>query len=220
MRPVNLLPARYRPARASGDRPGIGYAAIGVLAVLLLMVVLYVVTNNGINDAKEKTAQAENERAVAQAKIGQLQAYGDFQQIKLQREAAVKSIAQIRFDYERLMREMALVLPKNSYLTAFTAAPAGQGGATTATSGATGTGPQVTISGCSPSHPDVATAVVRLRKLHNVVDVNLSSSTKGGAGTAAGSGVCDVAWNAVLTFNAEAPPTVQEPVPARLGGGQ
>ena len=34
MRAINLLPARYQPARASGERPGIGYAVVGILAVL------------------------------------------------------------------------------------------------------------------------------------------------------------------------------------------
>src|SRR5918911_3649883 len=106
MRPVNLLPSRYRPARASGQRAGIGYAAVGALAVVLLMIVLYVVTNNGINDAKEKTAKAQAETAVANQKIGQLQAYGDFASLKQQRENAVRDAAALRFDYERLMREM------------------------------------------------------------------------------------------------------------------
>src|SRR3954469_20838613 len=121
MRPVNLLPSKYRPARASGQRPGIGYAAIGALAVLLVMVLLYVVTNNGIKDAKDKTAVAQAEQQVAQAKIGQLQAYGDFAALKASREAAVAGTAQVRFDFERLMREVALVLPKNTYLTTFAA---------------------------------------------------------------------------------------------------
>src|SRR3954470_14015532 len=98
MRPVNLLPSRYRPARASGDRPGIGYFAIGALAVLLLMVLGLVLTQNGINDANDKTADAQAEQAAAQAKIGQLQAYGDFATLKASREAAVRSVAQVRFD--------------------------------------------------------------------------------------------------------------------------
>lgn len=222
MRPINLLPGRYQPARASGDRPGIGYAAIGILAVLLLMVVLYITTNNGINDAREKTARAQAEQQAAQARIGQLQAFGNFQQLKASREDAVKRVATARFDYERLMREMALVLPKNSYLTSLNA---GGGGGTATTTGASGTttssGPSVTIAGCSPSHPDVATAIVRLRKLHNVTDVNLQNSTKQGGGTAGTpTSGCKVSWGAILTFSPETAPTVQEPVPARLGGGQ
>jgi Tfp pilus assembly protein PilN len=223
MRPINLLPTRYQPARASGERPGIGYAVIGALAVILLMLVLYVVTNNGINDAKDKTAKAQAEQQAAQAKIGQLQAYGDFASLKQQREAAVKNVAAVRFDYERLMREIALVLPHNTYLTQFTAGTGGAAGATpTSTSGtASATGPTLSVTGCAPSHPGVATAIVRLRKLHNVTDVNLQDSTKSGSGTAATSlGPCPVTWSASLTFEPESAPTVQEPVPARLGGGQ
>jgi Tfp pilus assembly protein PilN len=206
LRPVNLLPPRYRPARASGERPGIGYAAIGALAVLLLMVLLYVVTNNGIKDAKNKTAVAQAEQQAAQIKIGQLQAYGDFAALKASREAAVAGVAQVRFDFERLMREVALVLPHNTYLTSFSAS---------------GSAPAVNITGCAPSHPGVATAIVRLRKLHNVQSVELASSTKaGGGGAATAASSCKVTWVATMTFAAEVPATTQQPVPARLGGGQ
>ena len=213
MRPVNLLPTRYRPARASGDRPGIGYAAIGALAVLLVMVLVYVVTSNGIKDAENKTAQAQVEQQAAQARIGQLQAYGDFAALKAGREQAVFGVAQVRFDYERLMREVALVLPHNTYLTTFNATAGGGAAATSGT--ATASGPTVSVTGCAPSHPGVAVAIVRLRKLHNVQTVELNSSTK-----AAAAGGCGVTWVAALTFSAESAPTVQSAVPARLGGGQ
>ena len=220
MRPVNLLPPRYRPARASGDRPGIAYAAVATLAVLLVMVLLYVVTNNNIRDAQSKTAEAQAETQVAQARIGQLQAYGDFATLKATREQAVAGVANARFDYERLMREMALVLPHSTYLTAFSAAP---GGASAAGGGGTTvTGPSVAVTGCAPSHPGVATAIVRLRKLHSVQSVDLASSTKAGS---AGSGTssannCPVTWVATLVFSPETAATTQGAVPARLGGGQ
>jgi Tfp pilus assembly protein PilN len=222
VRPINLLPPRFQPARASGERPGIGYAAIGVLAVLLLMIVAYVLTNNGINDAKEKTAQAQAEQQVAQAKIGQLQAYGDFATLRVSRESAVKGVAEARFDYERLMREIALVLPHNTYLTQFSSG-AGAAGATQTTAATTSTGPTISVTGCAPSHPGVATAIVRLRKLHNVESVDLQSSTKAGAqgGSAqSGGAICPVQWTATLAFTAETAATVSGPVPARLGGGQ
>jgi Tfp pilus assembly protein PilN len=215
VRPVNLLPARYRPARASGERPGVGYAVIGALAVLLVMVLLYVVTNNGIKDAQNKTAKAQVEQQAAQARIGQLQAYGDFAALKVSREQAVAGIAKVRFDYERLMREVALVLPHDTYLTAFSAAP---GGATAAAGTVSATGPAVTITGCAPSHPGVATAIVRMRKLHNVDSVDLASSTKA-AGSTTGT-ACPVTFAAALKFSPETAPTTQQSVPARLGGGQ
>jgi hypothetical protein len=218
VRPVNLLPPRYRPARASGERPGIGYAALGALALILLLVLLWVTTSNGINDAKDKKAQADADRAVAEAKVGQLSAFGDFQTLAAQRQSSVVGLAEVRFDFERLMRETALVLPHNVYLTSFTAAPGGEGGEA-ATGGASATGPVVTLAGCAPSHDGVAAAVVRLRKLHNAVDVDLQSSAKAQAasGTAV---VCKVAWNATVTMQPETAPTAPAAVPARLGGGQ
>jgi Tfp pilus assembly protein PilN len=228
VRPINLLPARYRPARASGERPGIAYAAIGILAVLLIMVVAYVLTNKQINDAKKKTADAQAQEAASQARIGQLQAYGDFANLKDQRESAVRSVAESRFDYERLMREMALVLPHNTYLTAFSATAGGASStAATGTTTPTSSGPAVSITACAPSHQAVATAVVRLRQLHNIQDVDLKSSQKGSApsGTTSSSSStttngCAVTWTADLTFNAETGTTPNQPVPARLGGGQ
>jgi Tfp pilus assembly protein PilN len=219
MRPVNLLPARYQPTRASGKRPGIGYAAIAILAVLLVMVVAYVLTNNGINDAKEKTAQAQAEQQAAQAKIGALQGYADFASLKASRESAVQGVALSRFDYERLMREMALVLPHDTYLTQFSSG-ASSSGSTTTTGETTSTGPSISVTGCAPSHHGVATAIVRLRKLHNVVDVNLQSSQKSGTSASSGASACPVQWTATLSFQSEAATTAVEPVPARLGGGQ
>jgi Tfp pilus assembly protein PilN len=217
LRPVNLLPSRYRPARASGERRGIAYITIGALAVILIMVVAYVVTQNGINDAKDKTAQAEAETATAQAKIGQLQPYGNFAQLKVARENAVAGIAEVRFDYERLMREMALVLPHDVYLTAFSAAPGGGAAPTSAgTTTITASGPTVSLTGCAPSHPGVATTLVRLRQLHNLDSVDLTSSTKQAQSTNG----CKVQWAATATFNPESAPTKPTPVPARLGGGQ
>jgi Tfp pilus assembly protein PilN len=217
VRPVNLLPARYRRARPTGERSGVGYAAIGVLAVLLLMVLLYVLTSNGIDDAKNKTAKAQAEQQAAQARAGQLQGYGDFAALKASREQAVTGVALARFDYERLMREIALVLPHDTYLTSFTAGP---GGGTATTGTATATGPSITIVGCAPNHQGVATAVVRLRKLHSIVDVNLQGSQQAQQTTAGAAVTCKDQFSAVLTMQAESAPTVSAPVPARLGGGQ
>lgn len=222
MRPINLLPARYQPARASGERTGIGYVATAVLAVVLLMVIAYVLTNNGIKDAERKTAEAQAEQQVAQAKIGELQAFGDFATLKASREAAVKGIAQSRFDYERLMREIALVLPQNTYLTQFTSGAAGESADQTAATGATtATGPTISVTGCAPRHPAVATAIVRLRKLHNIEDVELKSSQKSSTeGGAAAGAICKTQWSATLTFKPETAPATSNAVPARLGGGQ
>jgi len=213
MRAVNLLPERYRPARATGRLRGSAYVAVGVLGVLLLMVLGYVLTQNQINDAKEKENEAIAQAQVAEARAAELGSFGNFQQIKQQREAAVKGLALTRFDYERLMRELALVLPDNVYLTTFAATPA------SADAGAVAAGPSVQLGGCAPDHPDVSTTLVRLRKLHKVADVTLNSSTKAGDDAGTTGGGCRVTWQAVLSFEPEAAPPTRPAVPARLGGG-
>lgn len=231
MRPINLLPVRYQPLRGTGRRSGVAYIATGVLAVLLLMVVLYVVTDNGIKDAEEKTAEAKAEEATALARVGALKPYGDFATLRIARESAVRAAAGQRFDYERLLREMALLLPDDTYLTSLSASAGGSAtaaaaapptGATGATTPASGSAPGVAVAGCAPNHPTVADSVVRLRKLHNVTDVTLVSSTRGGTGTTGGGGassVCRVSWSATLQFKAEQVTPERGRIPSRLGGG-
>lgn len=222
MRPVNLLPERYRPARATGRLRGSGYIVVAALGVVLLMLLGYVLTQNQINDAKEKTNDAIAQAQEAEARANELGSFGNFQQIKQQREAAVRGLALTRFDYERLMRELALVLPENVYLTTFAAAPGGAAEAPAPGAAAvTASGPTLTIAGCAPSHREVAATVVRLRRMHNVSDVSLNSSRQasedgGGGPVAAG---CRASWEAVVTFEAEAAPPDRPSVPLRLGGG-
>jgi Tfp pilus assembly protein PilN len=220
VQPINLLPERFRPARATGQRPGIGYAALAGLAVLLLMVLGLVVTHNQTNSAKEKADEAAAQAAQAQARIQQLGAFANFRQVKLARETAVRNLALTRFDFERVMRELALVLPKDVFLTSFQAGPGGAGGETASAGATTTTAPTLTLAGCASGHKEVATTIVRLRQLHDVTDVTLNSSAKGtaGGGAAPGGAACEDSWSAILTFTApvSAPATR---VPARLGGG-
>ena len=216
MRPVNLLPERYRPARATGRLRGSSYITVGVLGVLLLMVLGYVITNNQIKDKQDQTNRAVEEAQIAEARATELGSFGNFVQIKQQREDAVKGLALTRFDYERLMREIALVLPDDVFLTTFNATAAGDQGTAPAGAAVIATGPSLTLGGCAPDHPDVSETLVRLRRMHKVADVNLVSSTKNQDEAAA---ACIVAWNATVTFEAEAAPPSRPAVPARLGGG-
>ena len=126
------------------------------------------------------------------------------------------------------MRELALVIPEGSWLRTAGATMAG-GGATdggSAASGATeATGPSATLSGCTPRHRDVAAMMVRLRQLHRVTDVELTSSTKGVEAGAAAIGDCgaNTAFDVTVTFSPTAPaaeaPRGAKRVPVSLGGG-
>ena len=64
--------------------------------------------------------QAEAENSAAEAKVAKLAAYTQLRDVRDQRVATVTSLADSRFDWERVMRELALILPSDVWLTNLT----------------------------------------------------------------------------------------------------
>jgi 3-oxoacyl-ACP reductase-like protein len=130
------------------------------------------------------------------------------------------------------MRELARVIPADSWLqtadastTGDAAAPATDGAAAPSSAPATGS-PSANLVGCTPSQSDAARLMVRLRQLHRVEDVELGSSTKEDESTgAAGIESCGGGYKFDLTVKFSPPrPASEAPrgetrVPASLGGG-
>lgn len=233
MRPVNLLPERYRPAKSSGKRSGSAYVVLGILGVLLLAVFLLVHTSNQVADREAQTATADREAQEAEAKAGTLGAYGNFKQAKETRTQSVGSLANGRFDWERFMRELARVLPAEVSLSGVEASVTGSEEGEAAAPAAEPSGPTATLTGCALSHPNVATLMVRLRQMDRVTDVKLTESAKasdgGGSGEPAAGGGEGGGCGNLVTFEVAvvfdpAPPPPQvggvADVPASLGGGQ
>jgi Tfp pilus assembly protein PilN len=242
VRPVNLLPAKHRPRTASGQRQGSSYYVLGGLGVLLLAVVVYVLTLNSINTKRDGIAKANSEAAQAQARAGQLSAYGNFAQVKQQRVQSIKQLAQGRLDWELLTRELSKVLPDGVWLQTVNAttndANAGQSstsGSSGSSSAAPGSGiPTVALEGCAEDQDKVATLLVRLRQLHGATDVSLQSSDRpddqgsaGGSGGSASNGECGATHGApnysftvdVTLSQTLAQDSAHAKVPTALGGG-
>ena len=242
MRPVNLLPQNDRAARPAEGLGGSSYVVLGVLGVLLLAVVAFVFTQNQVNDRTSQIAAAEAEAQKAEQRVASLGAFGSFASVKQQREESVRKLANARFDWERFMRELGLVLPSGTSLLDATAttnvAPAGStapapaaptsGGATTPTT------PTAKLTGCADSQPHVATLLVRLRKLAGATEVELTESVEeesgaGGAASAdsasANNTTCPKGtfkFDVLVTFDVAedaADETKPDKTPARLGGG-
>jgi len=248
MRAVNLLPEGDRRRVATGRNRGSGYLVVGALALMLVALLSYTLTANQVTSRNAQADQAGRDADEAERRAARLGAFGDFAQTKQTREASVKSLAAGRFDWERLSLEMARVMPPGVFVTDLSAAAAGSPeGATGAAGGAAasppdssgaGAGPQVKITACAPTQPDVATAMVRLRSMHRAKEVELADSTRGessqgGGATAPGaSGSADQGCGttrgrpnykfvANVSFEA-APPDAEEgspDVPRSLGGG-
>ena len=239
MRPVNLLPEGQRP-RGPGDSTGNGpKIALGVLAALLVMVAGYVFTANQVSSRETELAETRAVTADVQARVAALAPYAQLATIKQTREASVTELAGGRFDWERLMREVARVLPRGTWLSTVTAGTGPQdssdGGGPPEPGSESDTTPTVKLEGCAPSQPAVATLLVRLRKLYGVTDVQLGESRReesddSGSGaaptdSASSSGSCgdNFSFDATATF--EPPVAVSvgvkvDRVPAALGGGQ
>lgn len=224
MKPVNLIPQdqrRRRPSEGSGKG---AHALLGGLAVLLAMVAFYVLTANSVTERQNDTAQAKAEADRLEAEAAQKTSFSDFTQVAQTRLASVAGVASTRFDWERFMRELALVMPEGSWLRTAGATMAG-GAADTGDAAVAPAGPSASLSGCTPRHSDVAAMMVRLRQLHRVVDVELSQSAKGTAAEAVGPDSCgaNTSFDVTVTFSAtpqagEAPRGAGR-VPVSLGGG-
>ena len=232
MKAVNLIPSEQRRAKPSGENSGSAYAVVGVLVVLLALAVAYVMTSNSVNDNKSKAEAAKQQADALEAKSSQLDPFTDFAAIKQQRLEAVKTAAETRFDWERLMRELSRVMPHGSWLQTTDASVKGDteaSGAAPATANPaeaiTGpVSPSATFVGCTPRQSEVAKILVRLRSMHRVTDVELNESLKE-------QGVSDVTvdscgplykFDVTVTFaptDTPEAPRGSDTVPASLGGG-
>jgi Tfp pilus assembly protein PilN len=230
MRPVNLIPQdQRRRAPREGDGKS-SYVVLGVLGVLLALVAAYVLTSNQATERKNKATVASAEADRLEAEAAKRADYTDFAQIAQTRRLSVAGVAATRFDWERLMREVSLIMPSGSWLQSTDASVAGDDDAevqptdpTTATS-IPAASPTATFVGCTPKQSNVARMMVRLRQMHRVVDVTLNESTQDQAGSPATVENCGRYYKFDITVafapaSAKAAPRGANRVPASLGGG-
>jgi Tfp pilus assembly protein PilN len=196
MRPVNLIPAEERPGGRRPMRGGpLAYIIVGALAAAVIGVAVLAVTSNQISDSKAEIATLENEKSAVEARAQALDAYTQFHSLREQRLATVTSLADSRFDWQRVMRELAIVLPGDVWLTTLsgTASPSsavdGAGGGTMRSSIP---GPALELNGCATSQDAVAGFVQALKQIDGVTRVGVESSKLGeeseGGGASSGGG--------------------------------
>lgn len=247
MRPVNLIP----PDEQRGDRAALRtgnliYVLLGGLAVLLLAIVAVALTGKQITDRKTEKAGLEQELQQETARADSLAAFANFRAVQESRSATVTSLAQSRFDWDRVLHELSLILPEDVTLSSLTGTVSPAVTVETAGEGTSGegadlrssaAGPALDISGCAPGQDAVAGFVAALEDIDGVTRVGLSTSKigdSGGADPSASSGsdssACTsgpykfqivVAFDAVPTpATATAVPSVPSAVPPSAGGDQ
>lgn len=195
MRPVNLIPPEDRRGDRAPLRAGkLSYVLVGLLVVVLGAVTFTVVTENQIDDRKAELTRLEQEEAAVRAQAEALAPYAEFAALTEARVATVTSLAQSRFDWERVMRELALVLPEDVWLTELNASASGTAAVGSGSDGASPIdGPSLNMTGCGKGHEAVARLLQALRDIDGVTRVGLSRSAlpsegSGGEGTTGDAG--------------------------------
>ena len=195
MRPVNLIPPEQRRGEHAQLRTGpLAYIVLGALVLVLAGVTMLVLTGNRIAESKTEVATLKQEDAAAQAQAQRLAAYSQFRTLSEQRIATVRSLADSRFDWERVMRELALVLPSDVWLTTLSASasPATSVGSE-GSSSAGGlrsaiAGPALELNGCATGQEAVAGFITALKDIDGVTRVGVQSSELASKSGEAGSG--------------------------------
>jgi Tfp pilus assembly protein PilN len=179
MRPVNLIPAEERGAGAPTRTGPIAYLIVGGLVAVLAGVAFLVTTGNTIAEREAEVERLEAEEASARARADSMSAFAEFAAIEQDRTETVASLARSRFDWERVLRELALVIPGDVWLTDLTGTVSQDVALDSATPGSTRSevaGPALDIEGCAPGHESVARFVAALRDIDGVTRVGLSTS--------------------------------------------
>jgi Tfp pilus assembly protein PilN len=204
VRPVNLIPPEERRGEQAPLRTGpLAYIVLGALVAVLVGVVALVLTDNQVGERKDEVAKLKREDAAAAVRAQRLAAYTQFRSLSEQRVETVQSLADSRFDWERVMRELSLVLPGDVWLVGLTASATPDtnlsgGGSSGSGLRSSVPGPALELVGCATGQEAVAGFVNALEDIDGVTRVGVESSElgekedeEGGGGSAVSSGSAD-----------------------------
>jgi Tfp pilus assembly protein PilN len=169
-------------AKASGDqgaRPeatgGAGpFVVLGVLAACVAGAAGYVLTQNTIKQRTADLAAVDAQKQSIKAKSEALRPFADFGTIANARVATVRDLAESRFDWERVLRDLSRAIPADVSLKDIT------GDLSQSTGGGSVRGavaaPAITLHGCAPGQTQVARLMARIHNIDGVTRVSLTKS--------------------------------------------
>ena len=238
MRPVNLIPAEDRADNRRPMRGGpLAYIIVGALATAVIGVAVLAVTDNQVADSKAEIVRLEKEKSAVETRAQELDAYTQFHSLSEQRAVTIASLADSRFDWQRVMRELALILPGDVWLTNLTGtvrSGVSVDGAGSISIRSSIPGPALELTGCATSQDAVAGFIQAIEQIDGVTRVGVPTSAlgTGGSGAGAGSSTCQTQasfaqFQMVVAFDAapvtsteegEAPPAGEPAVAAASSG--
>ena len=196
MKSVNLIPPDARRGDGTKMRTGgVPYVVLGGLGLVLLLIIVLAITSKQVSDKEAEVASLNQELQTKTSEAQSLSAFAQFGAVEQMRASTVSSLAQSRFDWERVLNELALIIPEDVWLVqlAGTASPAVQiDEGPDVQVRDTVTGPALEIVGCAPSQDAVARFAADLEDIDGVTRVGVASSELPAESTAGASEATEV----------------------------
>ena len=181
MRAFDLLPKEHQ-RQTTERRPGIVQIAVALVAVVVLAALggLFLMTSSSLNEKRSEHEDLSAQLAAlkVQAEKPSARSAPALEEERASRTNVLATALSSRVAWDRLLRDLALVLPDNVYLTALTARSPSPLAAPTGAS-TTGEAPvHFSISGKTAEQDNVALTLARLSILPELTSVRLVSSQR------------------------------------------
>jgi type IV pilus assembly protein PilM len=206
----DLRPVSAVQEHGGGASARVAHVTCAMVAVLAAVVVYLVFLSNQVNSGRERVGALAGQLGQAQREAAALKPYHDFVRATIDRRETVASVAGTRFNWDRVLRQLAQVSPRGVWLTSAkgTLAPTTQidGGTTdgdTSTLRGAVSAPALELAGCSTRERGVPSYMDRLYGMTGVSDVGFSRSEllgKSGSGLACGEGTSGTRFSLVAYF--------------------
>jgi Tfp pilus assembly protein PilN len=177
MRAVNLLPLDARVGRRRPPAAPVAVAAAGVLAAAVLAVAFFS-ANGRIGDREQELATLEQQLETARRAAKPKPKQSGLAAERDQRFTALSDAMAKRLPWDRVLRELSLVVPDDVWLASLAAGGGGAATTTTTSTDATTAGAQtLTFNGFTYSQESVARLLTRLALVPDLGDVKLQKSS-------------------------------------------
>jgi len=203
MKRIDLLPPEQR-VKASRER-GLLWAILILVAIVVALGLVYVWQNGQVNDKQAQLDQLTAQTAVVQQQALALAPYAAIQTTRTSMSQTARGIYDSRVPWSTILQEISLVIPENVRLQSLTGTvPAAMlpGSATPPVAGAVASlTPDITFTGTTYTHQDVAEFMTRLGLIPQLSNVQLASSTGAAAVDASGAtGTTTVTFTVTATL--------------------
>ena len=172
MRAVNLLPRDDPRGSSRQTNPLVLMGVVGAVAATAILAAFFLMVSAGVADKQAQLDAAQSELDATPVPPPADTSNATLEQEKSARVVALSTALVTRIAWDRVLREISLVLPEDVWLTTLAAKAPGPVGVAAPTAG-------FTITGKTYSHNGVARLLSRLAVVPQLATVQMQHSTRG-----------------------------------------